>query len=311
MEQEFEKPELQPEPALPPGRIATPDPGERVPMPAGPGASRRTDGGNSTNWFGLAAAAILTAGLAAGIVFRGDLRQAKQAVQAQPPAMQVVVDQPLTKAPPVPPAAASVARVQPPSEPPSIGTPGSPVAEAASPSGGFSSPLPFFSSDEDEAVPSIPALQPYEDSAEPAQRSAAARPVLPAAIRLIPRLQPAGGQAAAITRAGYGLAAMPASGPCTTCKSAVLGTKTNSELQGGKNYIQHEISTVYTGVCEGKYVYEYANLTANKTIGMKVITSGGEAWTFTLRPGEKQSIKSSTEFGGGNFENIRISEVMN
>ena len=304
MEQEFEKPELQPEPALPPGSISMPGPGERVPMPAGPGTARRQAGEKSFGGFGLVAAAILTAGLASAIVFRGDLRQAKPAFTAQPPAVQVVIAKPRAKAPPAPAAAA-----QPPSELPSFVTSGSPVETAAPAPDSFSSPQPFFSSEEEAAVPRTAALQPYDKSSEPAQQPAAARPVLPAANRLTPRLQPVG--PAGIPRAAGGLAAMPAAGPCTNCKSAVSGTKTNATLQGGETFVQHEVGTVYTGLCEGKYVYEYTNLTTNKTIVMRVVTSGGESWTFTLKPGEKTAIKSATEFSGGTAENIRLSEVMN
>ena len=108
-----------------------------------------------------------------------------------------------------------------------------------------------------------------------------------------------------------GPAAAAAPGPCVSCKGAVAGTKTNSGLQSGTSYVQHEIATTYGGVCDGKYVYDYTNLTSNKTIGMEVRTSGGESWTFTLKPGQKTSIKSSTEFTGGNYQNIRLSEVMN
>jgi hypothetical protein len=277
-------------------------------MPAGPGTLRRHAGGKSFNGFGLVAAAILTAGLASIIVFKGDLRQARHAAPAQPTAAQVSVPGPLAKAPP--PLSHSPAPVQPPSEQPSLGTPGSPVEAAAPAADSFSSPTPFFSSEEEAAVPRTAALQPYEKSSEPGMQPAQARPVLPAANRLIPRLQP-GGQTAAVPRAAGALAALPAAGPCTNCKSAVSGTKTNATLQGGESYVQHEVSTVYTGVCEGKYVYEYTNLTANKTIGMKVVTSGGEVWTFTLKPGEKTALKSATEFSGGNAENIRLSEVMN
>lgn len=308
MEQEFERPELQPDPELQPGGIARPGPGERVPMPAGPGTARRQAGANRYNGLVLAAAAILAAGLAGAIVFRGDLRHAGQALPAQPPAVQVVVKTP-SKAPPALPAPA--ARVQPPSELPSLVTSGNPVETASPAPGGLSSPMPFFNSEDEQVVPRVSALQPYGAAAEPGRQAVSARPVLPAANRLVPRLQPAGGRTAAVPRAGGGLAALPASGPCPTCDSAVPGTKTDATLQGGESFVQHEVSTVYTGLCDGKYVYEYANLTTNKTIGMKVLTSGGESWSFTLRPGEKTNIKSSTEFSGGNFENIRLSEVMN
>ena len=192
-----------------------------------------------------------------------------------------------------------------PAEPPSSPLPGSLPTETVTPAPGSSSPMPFFSSEESGVVPKVTALQPYQGP-EDAQRAAPASTVLPAANRLIPRLQP-GGRTAAVPRAG----GLPSSGPCTTCKTAVSGTKTKAALQGGESFIQNEISTTYTGVCEGQYVYEYANLTSNKTIGMKVITSGGEAWTFTLKPGQKTSIKSSTEFISGTYENIRLSEVMN
>jgi hypothetical protein len=307
MEQEFEKPELQPETALPQGGIAMPGPGERMPMPAGPGTARRQAGEKSSNAFGLAAAAILTAGLAAGIVFRGDLRRVKHDVPAQPPAVQVIVKAPLAKAPP---AAAPAARVEPPSELPSLVTSGSPVETAAPAPGSFSSPQPFFSSEEDPAVPKIAALQPYNNGAEPARQPGAARPVLPAANRLTPRLQPSGGQYAAYP-AGAAAAAPVSRGVCTSCKNAVSGTKTTSALQGGETYAQHEIGVNYGGVCDGKYLYDYTNLTSNMTIGMKIVTSGGEAWTFTLKPGEKTSIKSSTEFTSGTFESYRTSEVIN
>lgn len=310
MEQEFERPELQPEPVLPPGGTAMPRPGERVPMPAGPGTLRRTAGEKRSGVFGLAAAAVLTAGLAAAIVFRGDFRHAYHAAPVQPPAVQVVVKEPLAKAPLAPIRPAPVSPVRVPSELPSFQGMGGPVETVTPAPDNSSSPQPFFSSEESEVVPRTVALQPYENGAEPAQRPVSARAVLPAANRLTPRLQP-GGQMAAVPRAAGGLAALPASGPCTTCDSAVAGTKTDAALQGGESFVQHEVSTLYTGLCEGKYVYEYANLTTNKTIGMKVLTSGGESWTFTLRPGEKTNIKSSTEFSGGNFENIRVSEVMN
>ena len=276
-------------------------------MPAGPDF-RRAGGGKSFNGFGLAAAAILTAGLAVGIVFRGDLHRAAPPDAAQPPAVQVVVKSPVSKAQPAAPAAAPVQRVQPPLELPSLMTSGSPVETAAPAANTSSSPMPFFSADDAEVIPKTQALQPYGQ--EPANQSAAARPVLPAAERLTPRLQPVGGQAAGIPRAA-GLAALPAAGPCTNCEGAVEGSRTNDTLQGGESFVQHEVGTSYKGICDGKYLYEYFNRTTNKTIGMRVVTSGGEAWSFTLRPGEKTSIKSSTEFVGNTFENIRVSEVMN
>ena len=308
MEQELEKPELQPEPALPQGGLAMPGPGERVPMPAGPDTARRQAGGKSSNTFGLAAAAILTAGLAGAIVFRGDLRHVKPAVPSQPPAVQVVFARPQPKA--AAPASAPVSRVQPPSELPSLVTSGSPVETAAPAPDNFSSPQPFFNSEEEPAVPKMAALQPYNNGARPAQQPGAARPVLPAANRLTPRLQPSGGQYAAYP--ADATATAPVSrGVCTSCKSAVSGTKTSSTLQGGTTYEQHEIGVKYGGVCEGKYLYDYANLTSNMTIGMKIVTSGGEAWSFTLKPGEKTSIKSSTEFTSGTFESYRTSEVIN
>ncbi|MCX5793569.1 MAG: hypothetical protein NTY45_15320 [Elusimicrobia bacterium] len=302
MEPERERPEMQPMPA--------PSPGERAPMPAGPGSGRRPAGEKSGSRIGLAAAAaILTAGLAAALVFKGEPRQAQQAAQQaapEPPAaVQVVVPEPLSKAPP---------------EPASFVLPGSLPAEAVKPApDSFSSPLPFFSSGDSAAVPKVSALQPLQPARdlEPAQRTAAARTVLPAAGRLTPRLQPAAGGQAGVARgfAGIprGLAAAAAAGqPCTACdKGAVTGARTRATLQGGEGKMQREISTVYAGVCEGKYVYEYTNLTSNKTIGMKVVTSGGETWTFTLRPGEKTSLKSSTEFNSGTFETYRLSEVMN
>ena len=302
---------MQPEPALSSGGIPMPGPGERVPMPAGPGTRRRTAGEKSASSSGLAAAAILTAGLAAAMVFRGDFRQAAQPAAAQPPAVQVIVKAPLPKAPAAAIPQVPVTPVQPPSELPSVGTPGSPVETAATAPAGLSSPLPFFSSDEEDSVPKVTALQPY--GAEPAHPAVSARPVLPAADRLVPRLQPApGGRSAALSGAGgaRGLT-VDASGVCTTCKNAVSGVKTSSPLQRGESYIQHEISTVYMGVCEGKYVYDYTNLTSNMTIGMKVLTSGGESWTFTLKPGEKTSLKSSTEFNPGTYETYRVSEVIN
>jgi hypothetical protein len=98
---------------------------------------------------------------------------------------------------------------------------------------------------------------------------------------------------------------------CTSCKNAVSGTRTNAALQGGETFMQNDISTVYVGVCEGKYVYDYQNITSNKTIGMEVRTSSGESWTFTLKPGQKTSLKSSTQFTDGNYETYRISEVLN
>jgi len=307
MEQEFEKPELQPEAESPAGSIALPGPGERVPMPAGPGTSRRSAGEKSSSNFGLVAAAILTAGLASAIVFKGDLRHTKPAVPALPPAAHALVKEPLSKAPPAPAAPARVTPAQLPSELPTAGTPGTPVETAAPAPDSFSSPLPFFSSEEDAAIPKASALQPYDNGAEPARQPASASPVLPAAARLIPRMQPGGGQAAASP-----VGTTPVSrGVCTSCKSAVSGTKTSSTLQGGPSYVQHEIGVNYVGVCDGKYVYDYTNLTSNMTIGMKIVTSGGEAWTFTLKPGEKTSIKSSTEFVGNTFESYRTSQVIN
>ncbi len=311
MEQEFEKPELQPEPALSPDGRVMPGRGERVPMPAGPGSPRRAGAEKSFNGFGLVAAAILTAGLAGAIVFRGDIRNAAPPSAAQPPAVQVVVTEP-SKAPPVALAPAPVAPIQLPSELSSLGAPGSPVETIAQTPHSLSSPMPFFSSDEAEVIPKTSALQPYENSRKPAQQPASARPVLPAADQLTPRLQPRGIRPVWTPRANAGLAALPAAGPCTiNCAGAASGSKTNAALQGGESFVQHEVSTVFMGLCEGKYIYEYSNLTVNKTIGMKVVTSGGEAWTFTLKPGDKTSIKSSTEFVGNSFENYRISEVMN
>ena len=133
--------------------------------------------------------------------------------------------------------------------------------------------------------------------------------MLPAANRLIPRLQP--NRTNAFPRAGGGPAAAAAAVPCASCKGAVSGTKTSTSLQSGPSYTQNEITTTYAGVCDGKYVNDYANVTTNKTIGMEVRTSGGESWTFTLKPGQKTSIKSSTEFTSGTYENLRASEVMN
>ena len=285
-----------------------PGPGERGPMPAGPGTLRRQAGGKSSNNLALAAAAILAAGLAFGVVFKADLRHPAQAVPQQPAAVLVIAKETPAKAPSAPHTAALA--VQPPAELPSLVTSGSPVETAAPAAGSFSSPLPFFNSEEDAVIPRTSALQPYENSQEPARQPASARPVLPAANRLTPRLQPVG-PAGSVPRAAAGLAAMPASGPCTNCKSAVEGTKTDAALQRGESFVQYEVGTVYTGLCEGKYVYEYTNLTTNKTIGMKVVTGGGEVWTFTLKPGEKTALKSATEFSGGNYENIRLSEVMN
>ncbi len=287
-----------------------PGSGERVPMPAGPGTSRRPAGEKSANIFGLAAAAILTAGLAAGIVFKGDLRPMKRAVAALPPAAQGIVKEPLSKAPPAPAAPARVAPAQPPSELPTPGTPGSPVETVAPAPDSFSSPLPFFNSEEDAVIPKTSALQPYNNGSEPAKQPVLARPVLPAANRLVPRLLPAGGQYAA-SPAGATATTPVSRGVCTSCKNAVSGTKTSSTLQGGQSYVQHEIDVNYGGVCDGKYIYDYTNLTSNMTIGMKIVTSGGEAWVFTLKPGEKTSIKSSTEFIGDTFESYRTSEVIN
>ncbi|PIU19382.1 MAG: hypothetical protein COT18_07805 [Elusimicrobia bacterium CG08_land_8_20_14_0_20_59_10] len=77
-----------------------PGPGERVPMPAGPGSARRRAGEKSAGRFGLVAAAILTAGLAAAMVFKGDFRQAQQAAPPAPTAVEVGVEGPLATAPP-------------------------------------------------------------------------------------------------------------------------------------------------------------------------------------------------------------------
>ncbi|OGS13151.1 MAG: hypothetical protein A2234_02335 [Elusimicrobia bacterium RIFOXYA2_FULL_58_8] len=282
-------------------------------MPAGPGSGPRQTGTKSASRFGLIAAAILTAGLASAIVFRGDSRQAQQPPSEVTTVAQTSVENSLSKAPPTTPPA------QPPSELPSFGQPGSLPTDPAKPEpDSFSSPLPFFSSDESEALPKISALQPY-DNPEPAQRPATAATILPAANSLTPRLQPSSGQTGPVNRAAggrsglRGLTAAAAPVPCTiNCKGAVSGTKTRANtLQGGKSFAQQEISTVYTGICEGKHVYDYTNRTPNKTIGIKVVTSGGETWSFTLPPGGKTSIKSSTEFTGGTFETYRTSEVMN
>ena len=100
MAPERERPELQPKPAGPSGSIPMPGPGERVPMPAGPGSARRRAGEKSAGRFGLAAAAILTAGLAAAMVFKGDFRQAQQAAPPAPTAVEVGVEGPLATAPP-------------------------------------------------------------------------------------------------------------------------------------------------------------------------------------------------------------------
>lgn len=272
-------------------------------MPAGPGSRPRQAGEKSANRFGLVAAAILTAGLAAAIVFRGDFRQAQQAAPAQQEAVQTATQTPLAKAPPPLPSPARF-----PAELPTDGTPGSPVEIVTPAPSSHLNALPFFSSEDEQVVPRTADLQPYNTSPQPAQRTVSAGNVLPAAGRLTPRLQP--------VTAGQGgfskvIAAAAAPGPCTDCKGAVAGTKTNSSLQSGTSYVQHEIATTYGGVCDGKYLYDYTNLTPNKTIGMEVRTSGGESWTFTLKPGQKMSIKSSTEFTGSNYQNIRLSEVMN
>ncbi len=304
MEKEFEKPELQAEPALSAGRISRPGPGERVPMPAGPGTSRRPAGERSSNIFGLVLAAVLAAGLASGIVFKGDVSRAKQAAPAQTNKVQVISKEALAEAAPVSLSREPVNPVLPPSELATLETPGSPVETTAPAPRSIPSPLPFFNSEEAAVVPKTAALQPYNNSSEPAQNPASAGPVLPAASRLAPRLRPMGGPAGA-------LAAPVSPGACTSCAGAVAGVKTSAALQGGEGFIQHEISTTYAGLCEGKHIYDYVNLTSNKTIGMKVVTSAGEAWTFTLKPGEKTSLKSSTEFTGGNFESYRLSEVIN
>lgn len=279
-------------------------------MPAGPGSRPRQAGEKSDNRFGLVAAAILTAGLAAAIVFKGDFRQAQPAVPARQEAVQADAETPPVKAPPPLPSPERL-----PSEMPTDGTPESPVETITPAPNTHLNALPFFSSEDEQVVPKTSALQPYNTSPQPAQRTVSAGNILPAAGRLIPRLQPvAGGQAAPVNGpAGYskGLAAAAAPGPCASCKGAVSGTKTNSSLQGGTSYVQHEVATTYGGVCDGKYLYDYTNLTSNKTIGMEVRTSGGESWTFTLKPGQKTSIKSSTEFTSGSYENIRLSEVMN
>ncbi len=294
---------MQPRPASSPGGAPRPGPGERVPMPAGPGSGRGRAGEKSVSRLGLAALAIFSAGLAVVIVFKGDFRKAQPAAPEVTAAVQVSVEAPRPKAPSVP--SLSVA---PPSEAPSLGTPGSPV-ETITPAPGFSSPLPFFNSEENEGVPKVSALQPYNNSPVPSQRSATSGTVLPAAGQLTPRLQPAAGGQAGLSR---GLTAAASPGPCPSCEGAVPGTKTRANaLQGGKTYQQDEISTTYMGLCEGKHVYDYVNLTTNMTIGMKVVTTGGEAWTFTLKPGQKTSLKSSTEFTSGTFEAYRISEVMN
>ena len=272
-------------------------------MPAGPGSRPRQAGERSANRFGLVAAAILTAGLAAAIVFRGDFRQAQQAAPAQQETVQAAAGTPLAKAPPPLPSPAQF-----PSEMPTDGTPGSPVETIAPAPNSYSNALPFFSSEDEQVIPKTSALQPYNTSPPPAQRTAAVGNVLPAAGRLTPRLQPVTGVQGGFSKV---LTAAAAPVPCTNCKGAVAGTKTNASLLGGKTYVQFDVATTYGGVCDGKYVYDYANLTTNKTIGIEVRTSGGESWTFTLKPGQKTSLKSSTEFTDGSYQNIRLSEVIN
>lgn len=271
-------------------------------MPAGPGSRPRQAGEKSANRFGLVAAAILTAGLAAAIVFKGDFRQPQQAAPAQTESVQAVAETPLAKAPPPLPSPE-----RPLYETPTDGTPGGPVETIAPAPNANLNSLPFFSSEDEQVVPKTSALQPYNTSPQPGQRSVPAGNVLPAAGRLIPRLQPVTGA----QDFSKGLVPAAAPGPCVSCKGAVAGTKTSASLQSGTSYVQHEIATTYGGVCDGKYVYDYKNITSNKTIGMEVRTSGGESWNFTLKPGQKTSIKSSTEFTGGNYQNIRLSEVMN
>jgi len=292
------------------GSIPMPRPGERAPMPAGPGSARHSSGEKSSHRLGLLAAAILTAGLASAIVFRGDFRQAQQAA-LPPPAVEVSVQAPLAKAPPPLPAPAAVARVQPPSELPSFITSGSPAEETARPApNSYSSPLPFFSSEEEQVVPKVTNLQPYGAAPAGSPQAGAARPVLPAANRLTPRLQPSrGGGLAGFSRgpASAGAAAVP----CASCPKAAPGSRTDGSLQGGRSYVQNEVTLSYAGPCDGKFAYDYKNVTSNLTIGMEVRTTGGESWTFTLRPGQTKSIKSATQFAPGTYESLRISEVMN
>lgn len=300
-------------PAVTPGSIPLPGPGERAPMPAGPGSARHDSGEKSAHRLGLVAAVILTAGLASAVVFRGDFRQAQQAALPPQTAVEVSVAGPTAKAPPRLPEPAAVPDFQPPSELPSFGTPGSLPSETARPApNSHPSPLPFFSSHEEDAVPKVTDLQPYGTAPESSPQAGAASPVLPASNRLIPRLQPyRGGGLPGISRGPAAAAATAAAVPCTSCKNAVPGSRTDGTLQGGKSYVQHEITMSYAGVCDGKHAYDYKNVTSNMTIGMKVRTTAGESWTFTLGPGQTMSIKSSAQFTPGTYESIRVSEVMN
>lgn len=292
-------------PAIIPDSVPLPGRGERVPMPAGPGRPEGKAGGNNLNRFGLVAAAILTAGLAGAIVFKGDLRPAQHsALQAAAPAAPVTQVQ------------APVARhmVKAPAEPPLFPELGesAPIGINTPAPEGFSAPQPFFNSGETESIPRISQLQPY--NTEPAaQQPAANRNVLPAAAQLTPRLLPGGGNTAAAPASALKGVASAVPGYCPACHAgAIQATKTRANaLQSGEGKAQNEIATRYLGTCEGKYVYEYTNETSNMTIGMKILTGGGETWTFTLKPGEKTSLKSSTQFTPGTYDSYRLSEVIN
>jgi len=304
MEPELERPEMQPIPAITAGSVAMPGQGERMPMPAGPDSAQRATG-ETRNRLGLAAAAILTAGLAAAIVFKGDLRPAQHmAPPAEPPATPIVQVQ------------APVARpaIKAPAEPPQFPELGesAPAAMEKPALDGFSGPQPFFNSSEAETIPKIAQLQPFNTEA-PAQAPSANKTVLPAAAQLTPRLLPGGGNSATTPAEALKGVTSTVPGYCPACHAgAILGTKTRANaLQAGEGKAQNEIATRYLGTCEGKYVYEYTNETSNMTIGMKILTGGGEVWTFTLKPGEKTSLKSSTQFTPGTYDSYRISEVIN
>ncbi|OGR93881.1 MAG: hypothetical protein A2016_01705 [Elusimicrobia bacterium GWF2_62_30] len=234
---------------------------ERKPMLAPKSDMRHSAGLLPRNLAGLAAAAVLTAGLAAALVFRGN-------VNPGPPAPQPQQTQAAEMAP----------------------------APAAAPADNTLPAVPVVRTIGAQAVDRKQIermVAELNNRAMDAIKKAAPN----AKFTSVPSGWPAG---ATPNMAALAPVDCPGCADGLDGAKGQANTLPTGTYFIDAKYDRTGIKQNFMGLCDGKYMYEIKNPAA-KARQISIITQQGETWNFRLGPGKSNTVKSSTEFIGGSY----------